>query len=87
MDDIHMNITDGENGSEDTKMEIEETEPKLEPEQQEVLWKQIIKEHKKRGSAGACKPPWPDVSGTKRKPKHWAHFHDTTDPGVIKSLA
>ncbi|KAJ8428846.1 hypothetical protein Cgig2_003394 [Carnegiea gigantea] len=76
MDDIHVNITDGENESEDSEMEIEESGLELETEQQE--------EHRKHETTSACKPPRPNVSGTKRKSKYWAHFHDTTDPGTIK---
>ena len=85
MDNIHVNISDGESESEEIDIEIEEEpEPEPEPEQQEVLQKKIKKEHRKQGTTTAGKPPRLGVSDTERKSKYWAHFHDTTNVGVIK---
>ena len=82
MDNIHVSISDGQSESEETDREIEELKP--ESEQQEVLRKKIKKEHRKQRTTTSCKPPRPDVSGTKRKSEYWAHFHDTTNARVVK---
>jgi len=50
----------------------------------QVQRKKIKKEHKRQGSSNASKLPRPEVSGTKRKSKYWAHFVDTVDEGLVK---
>lgn len=65
------------------KTQKTEQEQEQELELQEVQWKKIKKEPKRRGSISAYKPPQPEVSG-KRKSKYWAHFYDINDLGFVK---
>ena len=60
-----------------------EREPEQEPELQELLWKKIKKEPKRRGSTSAYKPPQPEVTG-KRKSKYSAQFYDINDLRFVK---
>jgi len=79
--DIPVNIDETE--SDNTGMEIEDVDSEEEQDPQ-VQRKKIKKEHGKRGSSRASMPPRPEVSGSRRKSKYWAHFSDTVEEGIVK---